>query len=140
MEALRLEYARLVTRAGKKWWCAGLFSCALAGLSAAGGAAPQATCGRPGAPPCPLQRWMREQVAAARYEKDLPKLAEHLEQLARWNPEPDEWTKWTRYARDGAAAARAGRRPDSSCRGCHRDYRTRFQRSYRDKQAPPRAP
>lgn len=79
---------------------------------------------------------MREQVAAARYEQDLSKLAAHLDQLAEWNPEPAEWPKWTRYARDGAEAARAGKRLDSVCRGCHQDYRRRFQAKHRGKAAP----
>ncbi|MCA9642123.1 MAG: hypothetical protein KC492_15560, partial [Myxococcales bacterium] len=106
------------------------------GWSAGSSAAGESSCGTPGKPACPLQRWMREEVAAARYQKDLPKLAEHLDQLAEWNPEPSEWSKWTRYAREGAAAARAGRRADSVCRGCHQDYRRRFQAKYRSKQAP----
>jgi hypothetical protein len=94
-------------------------------------------CGAPGKPPCPLQAWMRGNVAAPLALGDLTKLAHSLEALRAMSPDP-RWTNWQRFAGDGARAARDGdaAKAQQSCTRCHEVYRARYNELYRGRAAP----
>lgn len=113
--------------------------CVALGGWATVGQAEGGACGRPGKPPCPLQRWMRVRVAAPMARGEHQQLARSLERLVQMNPEPDKWQNWNRFAREGAARARDGRDVESSCTRCHRVYRAKYNDKYRERPvAPPR--
>jgi len=87
-------------------------------------------CGKPGQPPCPLQDWMRKNVAGALAANDTEALSVALDKAAKLTPDP-AWDSWTTAATTGAAAAKkgdvAGAR--AACKSCHDAWRT----TYRDK-------
>lgn len=101
--------------------------------AALGDSSPPKACGQPGKPPCPLQQWMRQELAGPRYERDWTRLEANLAALEAANPDPDEWTRWNKYSRRAAAAARAKRRSelDSQCRNCHKQYRRLYKKRFR---------
>jgi hypothetical protein len=90
-------------------------------------------CGAPGKPPCPLQRWMRREVAAPYAKRHDAALAKHLAELVRVNPEPSRWHHWDLFAREGAADAREHRDPVLSCVRCHDVYRAKYNAKYRER-------
>jgi cytochrome c-type biogenesis protein CcmH/NrfG len=94
-----------------------------------------ASCGQPGKPPCPLQSWMRENVAKPLAAKDAEALATALERSVALNPEPAAWKEWDVIAREGAAAARA-KNDDAtlaSCTRCHNAFRKPYLERYRER-------
>jgi hypothetical protein len=110
---------------------------ALAGLSPTAVAGKPA-CGAPGKPPCPMQHWMRAQVAAAYAQRDFAKLSEVLDQLVQLNPRPNKWGNWNGIARKGAVAARNRdqRAVLLSCTNCHKVYRRAYNLHYRERTLP----
>lgn len=97
-------------------------------------AADGGTCGAPGKPACPLQDWMRRNLALALAKKDGAALATHFEEIERRNPAKGQWANWNRFAREGAEAARAGRFSGviTTCGRCHSVYRSEYIAKYRD--------
>lgn len=95
--------------------------------------ADSASCGRPGAPPCPLQKWMRSHAAAPLAEGRWDELAANLERVRELNPRPDDWQNWDQFARKGAAAAREQQRGTvkQTCTNCHEVYRRRYNQHFR---------
>ena len=81
--------------------------------------------------PCPLQRWMREQMAPALAAKDTAALAKALEASARMSP-VTSW-EWKGMAMDAAAAARTGdlETARKSCQSCHNAFKTQYQEKFR---------
>lgn len=98
----------------------------------AGADGEHAPCGSPGMPACPLQAWMRANVAAPLAMNDLPALANGLERAAKLVPDAT-WSSWTETARAGAAAARKGdvAATRASCRACHGAWREAYRAKYR---------
>ena len=90
-------------------------------------------CGAPGKPPCPLQRWMRHQLAAPLAKADHAALASAFRRLSELNPEPDEWNEWNELTERGRRAAEEGNieRAHATCGSCHRKYRRRYLRQHR---------
>jgi hypothetical protein len=115
-------------------WLGGQTAGAAAGEKERGGAhdamAQGGECGKPGQPPCPLQDWMRKNVAGALAANDAAALSVALDKAAKLTPDP-AWASWTTAATAGAAAAKkgdiAGAR--AACKTCHDAWRT----TYRDK-------
>ena len=95
-------------------------------------------CGGPGKPPCPLQRWMREQVAAPYASGDLPRLAEVLGELDTFNPAPRKWAHWSSFCAKGSDAASQGNRRAAviACANCHKIYRRTYNIRYRTRPVP----
>ncbi len=88
--------------------------------------------------PCPLEKWMTNNVGEASENEDLKRMAADLDQIARLAeayPLPKKWNEgkdaWTKIASDGAKAARAGdfKLARKSCKGCHKPWRKLFQKS-----------
>lgn len=111
---------------------------AAVGAESAAGAEPAQSCGAPGKPPCPLQHWMRRELAAALAHKDLKGLERGFEALIRINPEPKKWGNWNKFAKDGAQAAREGRARGAivACAHCHSIYRPEYNAKYRARSVP----
>jgi hypothetical protein len=108
---------------------------AVVGSGEAAGAAPPPRCGGLNRPACPLQRFMREQVAAPRARGDLDALATSLESLVRFNPAPARFKTWSEICDRGASAARAARFRSVllSCVRCHDAVRPAYNRQYRER-------
>lgn len=81
--------------------------------------------------PCPLQRWMREQMAPALAAKNAPALAKALEASANMSPVAS-W-EWKGMAMDAAAAARTGdvETARKSCQTCHNAFKAQYQAKFR---------
>ncbi len=102
-------------------------------LSAQASEAP--SCGEPGKRPCPLQHWMRVNMAAPLAKGENEELAKAFETLEKINPRPGEWANWSKFSREGARAARAGneRGAEAECGHCHRVYRREYNARYRER-------
>jgi hypothetical protein len=94
-------------------------------------------CGKPGQPPCPLQDWMRKNVASALASSDAAALSVALEKAAKLSPDPT-WATWVTAANAGAAAAKkgdvAGAR--AACKSCHDAWRTTYREQFRMRPIP----
>jgi hypothetical protein len=91
----------------------------------------QATCGQPGLSPCPLQRFMRESVAAPLARGDTKTIADSLRKVATSGP--SEFTTWPSIASAGATAAERGDTAAlrSACNACHKAFRAEYRAKYR---------
>ena len=94
-------------------------------------------CGKPGQPPCPLQDWMRKNVATSLAANDSAALSVALEKAAKLSPDP-AWASWVSAASSGAAAAKkgdvAGAR--AACKTCHDAWRTTYRDQFRMRPIP----
>lgn len=94
-------------------------------------------CGKPGQPPCPLQDWMRKNVASALASNDAASLSVALEKTAKLTPDP-AWASWVSAANAGAEAAKkgdvAGAR--AACKSCHDTWRTTYREQFRMRPVP----
>ncbi len=92
----------------------------------------QASCGMPGAPPCPLQKWMRANVAVPLAENNAAALAAGLQQTAALVPDP-AWSSWVSMAKRGADAAKRGDigAARASCKACHDAWRDAYRAKFR---------
>jgi hypothetical protein len=94
------------------------------------------TCGTKPLPDCPLQRWMKDNTAAASTSGDLAALAKALDKIA--TIAPPGYTNWASIANDGAAAARAGSldAARAACTGCHNQYKAKYKAELRTRPVP----
>jgi hypothetical protein len=97
----------------------------------------QVECGKPGQPACPLQAWMRANVATPLASNDTESLAKGLDKAANLSPDPG-WVAWPQLASAGAAAARKGDLAGTraSCKGCHDAFRDVYREKYRNRPIP----
>jgi len=104
------------------------------GASAVAGSR-QEVCGRPGKVACPLQAWMRQNIAAPLAKRDFDSLAKSFEQVSRLNPEPKHFSHWERLSKEGAAAARQKElaKLTSACSRCHELYRPKYIERHRER-------
>lgn len=81
--------------------------------------------------PCPLQRWMRVNIAPAVASNDPQVLAKALDRLAAFSPDPS-WN-WASISKAAAAAARRGDMTEArkSCQGCHNAYKEQWKTQFR---------
>jgi hypothetical protein len=101
-------------------------------------AAPTATpmvCGRPGKPACPLQAWMREQMALPYATRRFDELAGNALALVALNPNPKEWRDWDELALEAARAAKAHDEVQTlrACTQCHHAHRSEYVAQYRER-------
>lgn len=80
---------------------------------------------------CPLQVWMRKNVATAVAANDAAALARALDRVATFSPDAS-WT-WTDMSKKAADAARRGDMTEArkSCQGCHNAYKAAWRDKYR---------
>jgi hypothetical protein len=99
---------------------------------ASGPAAPAGPCGTK-LNPCPLQKWMRANIAPAVTANDTQALARALDRLASFSPD-GSW-RWAEIAKTGAEFARQGDMSAArkSCKGCHELYKPSWKSNYRSR-------
>src|SRR4051794_33410241 len=90
--------------------------------------------------PCPLQKWMRANMAPANASGDGPALAAALDKAAAFSPDPswngsDANKSWDAIAKAGAAAARANdlAGAKAACKKCHDGYKELYKTKFRAK-------
>ena len=114
--------------------------CLLAVLVLLGAAAPNTVavppltaCGVPGKGPCPLQGWMRDELARPYARRSFDELALNARALAGFNPDPTEWRDWGDFAQQAARAAEAHDEVHvlQACTRCHHSYRHEYVEKYR---------
>jgi hypothetical protein len=93
--------------------------------------------------PCPLQKWMRQNMAASMASGDMTALGAAFDKVAAFSPDPkwnggDAKSNWDAIARAGSAAAKANDAAGvkASCKTCHDAYKDKYKASYRTKPAP----
>jgi hypothetical protein len=93
----------------------------------------EATCGGR-TNPCPLQKWMRLNMAPALAAKDAPGLVVALEKTMTFVPDKS-WTKWTDIAQKASQAALSDdiQTARASCVGCHSTYKAQYKAKYRSR-------
>ena len=81
--------------------------------------------------PCPLDSWMRANMAPALAGKNADALGAALERTATFSP--DTTWQWGAMAKDAAAAAWAGdvEGAKKSCNGCHSAYKALYKSKFR---------
>ncbi len=123
----------------------------LAGLligAAAVGAAPtlasadDASCGSK-ENPCPLQKWMRQNMASAMSSGDMAALATAFEKSEKFAPDPkwngpDPKQHWDAMSKAGIAAAKANDAAGvkAACKGCHDVYKSKYKEQFRTRPVP----
>jgi hypothetical protein len=89
--------------------------------------------------PCPLQKWMQDNVGSKLADGNLAAVATSLDKVATMSPDPS-WTDWAKFAKDGAAAARTGesgtQAAKQACKACHDKYKNDYKTRFRTKAVP----
>jgi hypothetical protein len=90
--------------------------------------------------PCPLQKWMQDNVGSKLADGSLDAVANSLDKVATMSPDPS-WTDWAKFAKDGAAAARKGGDAGTlgakqACKACHDKYKSDYKTRFRTKAVP----
>ncbi len=80
---------------------------------------------------CPMQVWMRKNIAPAVTANDAPALAKAMDKLATMSPDPS-WA-WADIAKQSAEAARRGDMDEArkACRACHTTHKPVWRQKYR---------
>ena len=114
-----------------------------AGLAAAPSAsADDATCGSK-ENPCPLQKWMRQNMAPANSSGDMAALATDFDKVAKISPDPkwngaDAKANWDAISKAGVAAAKANDAAavKAACKSCHDAFKDKYKAQFRTKAVP----
>ena len=90
--------------------------------------------------PCPLQRWMRDNMGSKLADGKLDAVATSFDALAAMSPDPS-WSDWVKLSKDGAAASRRGgddgtRAAKAACKSCHDQYKTLYRSRFRTRAVP----
>lgn len=90
-------------------------------------------CGEKDKPPCPMQAWMKANMAPAAANGDSAALAKAFEYVA--SHAPAGFSDWSKIAKAGAEAAKANKIDDAkkSCKTCHDQYKNKYKEEMRDK-------
>lgn len=119
-------------------WGAMSFGAALA-IMPSPASAQVASCGSK-TNPCPLQKWMQDNVGSKLADGNLDAVANSLDKVATMSPD-SAWTDWAKFAKDGAAAARKGGDAGTlgakqTCKACHDKYKSDYKTRFRTKAVP----
>jgi hypothetical protein len=126
-------------------WSLGLLAGAMLGAAALG-AAPVAsaddTCGTK-ENPCPLQKWMRQNMAPANASGDMAGLAADFDKVSKIAPDPkwngaDPKANWDAIAKAGVTAAKANDAAGvkAACKSCHDSFKDKYKAQFRTKPSP----
>ena len=127
-------------------WAWGLMAGILVGAAALAAAPPasadDATCGSK-ENPCPLQKWMRQNMAPANSSGDMAALATDFDRVAKLSPDPkwngsDAKANWDAIAKGGQAAAKANDAAavKAACKSCHDAFKDKYKAQFRTKAVP----
>jgi len=93
--------------------------------------------------PCPLQKWMRQNMAPAMSSGDMAALATAFEKAGKLAPDPkwngsDPKQHWDAMSRVGIAAAKANDAAavKAACKSCHEVYKDKYKQQFRTKPVP----
>jgi len=113
-----------------------------AALAAAPSAAADDACGTK-ENPCPLQKWMRQNMAPSNASGDMAALATDFDKVAKIAPDPkwngaDPKANWDAIAKAGQAAAKANDAAavKAACKGCHDGFKDKYKAQFRTKAVP----
>jgi hypothetical protein len=108
----------------------------------AGSAAADDACGAK-ENPCPLQKWMRQSIAAANASGDMATLASDFDKLSKITPDPkwmgaDAKANWDAISKAGQAAAKANdpAAVKAACKSCHDVFKEKYKAQFRLKPPP----
>jgi hypothetical protein len=90
-------------------------------------------CGDKGQKPCPLQGWMKANMASASSSGDAAELGKQFDYVAAHAP--PGFTNWASIAKSGAAKSKASDLDGAkaACKSCHDQYKTRYKVELRDR-------
>jgi hypothetical protein len=90
-------------------------------------------CGGDGQPKCPMQAWMKANMAPAAAGGDGAALAKAMDYVASHSP--PGFSNWTSIAKDAADKARAGDLDTvkKACKTCHDQYKAKYKAEMRDR-------
>jgi len=90
-------------------------------------------CGDKGKPPCPMQAWMKANMAPAAANGDADALAKALDYVS--SHAPPGFTDWSKIAKSGADAAKKKDVDGAkkSCKTCHDQYKAKYKEEMRDR-------
>ena len=96
-------------------------------------AAHPSECGEKGQKPCPLQGWMKANMAAAAASGDANELAKQFDYVA--SHAPPGLANWSTIAKSGATKAKAGDIDGAkgACKSCHDQYKAKYKAELRDR-------
>jgi hypothetical protein len=93
--------------------------------------------------PCPLQKWMRQNMAPAMASGDMAALGVTFDKAAKFAPDPkwngpDPKANWDAISKAGVAAAKANDAAavKAACKGCHDAFKDKYKTTYRTKAVP----
>jgi hypothetical protein len=93
--------------------------------------------------PCPLQKWMRQNMAAANASGDMGALAADFDKVAKISPDPkwngaDPKANWDAIAKAGQTAAKANDAAavKAVCKACHDTFKDKYKAQFRTKAVP----
>jgi hypothetical protein len=90
--------------------------------------------------PCPLQKWMRQNMAPPMAAGDMAALGAAFDKAAKMSPDPkwnggDAKANWDAVSKAGVAAAKAGDAAavKAACKGCHDLFKDKYKAQFRTK-------
>jgi hypothetical protein len=124
------------------WGLVGGVMLGAAAMAAAPSASAEDACGSK-ENPCPLQKWMRQNMAAANASGDMAALATDFDKVAKIAPDPkwngaDAKASWDAISKAGQAAAKAGDAAavKAACKSCHDAFKDKYKAQFRTKAVP----
>ena len=87
--------------------------------------------------PCPLQKWMQDNIGSKMADGNLKDVATGLDKAATFTPDPS-WADWATFAKAGADAARKGDTPGTkaACKSCHDKFKQQYKDKFRSRAVP----
>jgi hypothetical protein len=87
--------------------------------------------------PCPLQKWMQDNIGSKMADGNLKDVATGLDKAASLSPDA-AWGEWATIAKAGADAARKGDMPGTkaACKNCHDKFKQQYKDKYRTRTVP----
>ena len=87
--------------------------------------------------PCPLQKWMQDNIGSKMADGNMAAVATGLDKAATLSPDAS-WGEWATIAKAGADAARKNDTPGvkTACKNCHDKYKQLYKDKYRAKAVP----
>ena len=93
--------------------------------------------------PCPLQKWMRQNMASANASGDMGALVADFDKVSKIAPDPkwngpDAKANWDAIAKAGQAAAKASdpAAVKAACKTCHDAFKDKYKAQFRTRPVP----
>ncbi|MFO0677322.1 MAG: cytochrome c [Polyangiaceae bacterium] len=104
-----------------------------AAAAAPAGETSEPTCGKKPLPDCPLQAWMKGNVAGALASEDFATLATGFDRIGAMAP--PGYATWASLSSQGSAAAKANDMAGvrAACSGCHNQFRNKYKAEMRSR-------